>query len=67
MKTKRMSDRRFEACLAHLLERVLDRRGGDVRTFAEAGVLTSNKGLVVALGNGQEFQLTIVDSTRYGR
>ena len=64
MKTKRMSERGFERRLAHLLERVLDRRGGHVTTFAEAGVLTSNKGLVVRLGNRQEFQITIVDSTR---
>lgn len=35
-----------------------------VTTFDAAGVLTSNKGLVVRLGSGQEFQITIVDSTR---
>ncbi|MBQ8708816.1 MAG: hypothetical protein IJ523_12070 [Succinivibrionaceae bacterium] len=33
-----------------------------VRTFAEAGVLTYNKGLVLELPDGTEFQLTIVQS-----
>ena len=61
---KRMSERGFERRLANLLERVLDRSGGRVTTFNDAGVLTSNKGLVVRLGNKQEFQITIVESTR---
>ena len=61
---KRMSERGFERRLGNLLERVLDRSGGRVTTFDAAGVLTSNKGLVVRLGSGQEFQITIVDSTR---
>ena len=33
-----------------------------VRTFAEEGVLTYNKGLVISLPDGTEFQLTIVQS-----
>jgi len=33
-----------------------------VSTFQEAGVLTRNKGLVVRLQNGAEFQITIVQS-----
>ena len=33
-----------------------------VRTFAEGGVLTYNKGLVISLPDGTEFQLTIVQS-----
>ena len=66
MKRKRMSERRFEKKLARLLERVLEnsRGKGRVETFEEAGVVTSNRGLVLHLGNGQEFQLTIVESTR---
>lgn len=32
------------------------------RTFDEAGVLTSNQGLVVTLENGDQFQLTVVRS-----
>jgi hypothetical protein len=64
MKTKRMSERGFERRLANLLERVLERQGGDVATYERAGLMTSNKGLVVRLANGQEFQITIVESTR---
>ncbi len=33
-----------------------------VRTFAEAGVMTYNKGLVITAPDGSEFQLTIVQS-----
>ena len=33
-----------------------------VNTFEEAGVLTYNKGLVIALPDGTEYQLTIVRS-----
>lgn len=33
-----------------------------VSTFADAGVLTRNSGLVVRLRNGDEFQITIVQS-----
>jgi hypothetical protein len=65
MKKRRMSEKRFEAKLARLLERRLDSAGGSVTTFRETGVLTNNRGLVVTLPAGQEFQLTIVESTRY--
>jgi len=63
-KQKRISERRFETKLARILERLLDQCGGRVGTFEEHGVLTMNRGLVVELPNGQEFQLTIVESTR---
>ena len=33
-----------------------------VRTFENAGVLTYNKGLVITLPDGSEYQLTIVRS-----
>ena len=33
-----------------------------VRTFEEAGVMTCNRGLVISLPDGSEFQLTIVQS-----
>ena len=33
-----------------------------VRTFESAGVMTYNKGLVISLPDGTEFQLTIVQS-----
>jgi len=63
-KGKRISERRFEARLARLLERALEHRGGQVRTFEDDGILTMNRGLVVELPSGQEFQLTIVESMR---
>jgi hypothetical protein len=34
----------------------------DARSFEEAGVLTSNDGLVVRFPDGAEFQLTVVRS-----
>ena len=34
----------------------------EVRTFQQAGVMTYNKGLVISLPDGTEFQLTIVQS-----
>jgi hypothetical protein len=33
-----------------------------VDTFDDAGILTMNKGLLVELENGEEFQITIVQS-----
>ena len=39
-------------------------RGTEVTTFRDAGVLAGNRGLVVAFPNGQEFQITIVESSR---
>lgn len=33
-----------------------------VTTFADAGVMTYNRGLVLRLGDGSEFQITIVQS-----
>jgi hypothetical protein len=63
-KNRQMSEQRFETKLARLLERRLEPTGGHVTMFRDAGVLTMNHGLVVSLPNGQEFQLTIVESTR---
>ena len=40
----------------------LDPAGSVIRTYAQEGVMTYNKGLVVRLGNGTEFQITIVQS-----
>lgn len=34
----------------------------EVFTFEESGILTKNKGLVVELNDGSEFQITIVRS-----
>ncbi len=65
MKRRRMSERSFESKLAQLLERRLEQSDGSVTTFRDAGVLTMNRGLVVSLPNGQQFQLTIVESSRH--
>jgi len=64
MKKRRMSEKRFETKLARLLERRLENCGGSVTTFRDAGVLTNNRGLVVSLPGRQEFQITIVASSR---
>jgi hypothetical protein len=37
-------------------------RNAKIRSFEDRGVLTSNKGLVIQLATGEEFQLTIVRS-----
>jgi hypothetical protein len=64
MKKRRISEQQFETKLAALIERRLEKSGGTVTTFHNAGVLTMNRGLVVSLATGQEFQITIVESTR---
>ena len=61
-KSKTFTERGMERRLAVALASWLRRVGGSVRTFEEASVLTSNRGLVVTLPGRQEFQLTIVKS-----
>ena len=34
----------------------------NIQTFEEAGILTYNKGLVISMPDGTEYQLTIVQS-----
>ena len=36
--------------------------GCSVRTFADAGIMTCNQGLVLRLPNGSEFQVIIIQS-----
>jgi hypothetical protein len=68
-----MNERKFERTLQEVLEAVAasssqDRIAGEelsdagISTFEDAGVLTNNRGLVVRLQNGAEFQVTIVQS-----
>jgi hypothetical protein len=64
IKTRRISEKRFESKLARLLERRLEPIGASVSTYQDARVLTNNRDLVVSLPNEQEFQVTIVESTR---
>jgi len=64
-KRRRLNARRLERKLVDLFDGVFSKRsGGWAETFEQAGVLTDNRGIVLYVGNGQEFQLTIVDSTR---
>lgn len=67
-----MTEQRFQDCLYILMEAVSFGNHDDwdgepirqVRSFADLDVMTDNKGLVIKLANGSEFQLTIV-KTRY--
>jgi hypothetical protein len=59
MKKRCITEKRLETKLATILD-----RWAEVTTFRTAGVLTSNRGLVVKFPNGQEFQITIVESSR---
>ena len=60
MTKRRITEKRLETKLATLLG-----RWAEVQTFRDAGVLTQNRGLVLSFPNGQQFQLTIVESTRF--
>lgn len=42
--------------------KLLAEHGMVVETFAEAGLLTTDKGVVATLGNGSEYQVTITRS-----
>ena len=62
---RRLNERRLESKLVNLFDRIFsERSGGWAETFEQAGVLTGNRGVVLHVGNGQEFQLTIIESTR---
>ena len=57
----------FERRLQHVLEHVDEDEesvigGCRVTTFSDAGLLTRDRGLVVTLADGSEFQVTIVRS-----
>ncbi|MGC9455740.1 MAG: hypothetical protein ACP5HU_12905 [Phycisphaerae bacterium] len=72
-----MSDHEFQDALKTLLDELAFMDADDldqcdlpddlagierVRTFAEAGVLTDNAGLVIETADGGEYQVTIVQS-----
>lgn len=68
-----MSEKGFETCLKAVLNGELELNEsfdpdgvGHVEIFKDAGVLTMNRGLVVTMDDGTEFQVTIVRS-RLGR
>ena len=72
-----MTERKFEEVLQRMLGDAEPEAFGveeddvnymrEVTTYDEAGVLTRNKGLVVRLETGDEFQVTIVQSVRANR
>lgn len=47
-----------------LADAIAEGTGGEARTqsFADAGVLTTNEGIVLRLPDGREFQITVVRS-----
>ena len=62
---RRLNERRLESKLVNLFDDLFSRRsGGWAESFEDAGVLTGNRGVVISVGTGQEFQLTIIESKR---
>jgi len=60
-----MTTKRFEALLFAAIEQTDEMRERKIRrikTYEEAGVLTTDPGLVVTMDDGAEFQVTIVQS-----
>ena len=67
-----MSEQEFQDALREVIEERFyeiddDQRPSQrafVTTFAEAGVLTNNRGLIVTLADGSSFHLAIVERSR---
>ena len=61
-------DSRNDGALADRMRDLIDDAEGldDAMSFRDAGVLTDNAGVIIRLANGDEFQITIVQS-RVGR
>ena len=64
-----MTEKGFEACLQAVLNGELELNESfdpdgvsGVATFEDAGILTRNRGLVVTMDNGEEYQIKIVQS-----
>ena len=45
-------------------DRNMDSEVKEVSTFAEEGLMTMDKGVVIKMRNGQEFQVSVVESTK---
>lgn len=54
---KRLSERKVTERLRRLLERHI--KGAKTFTFKQAGILTTDSGLVVKLHSGRKFYLTV--------
>jgi hypothetical protein len=64
-KRRRLTERSLERKLVNLFDNLFSRRsGGWAESFEDAGVMAGNRGVVISVGTGQEFQITIVESTR---
>lgn len=63
-KRKHISERALAQKLADFFDNHYYEKGGSACTFDDKMLLTSNKGVILELPNGQEFQITIVESTR---
>ena len=64
-----MTEKGFEACLRAVLDGELELNEAfdpdgiqGVATFEDAGILTRNRGLVVTMDDGTEYQVTVVRS-----
>ena len=63
-----VTDESIQNGLMELIQTAVDDNFGigwenaDVRTFEQAGVMTYDKGLVVTLPDGSEYQITIIQS-----
>jgi hypothetical protein len=62
---RRYTEKKLESKLLDLFDRLFSNCGGHAATFEERGVLTNNRGLVLTMPNRQEFQIVIVESSRY--
>jgi hypothetical protein len=69
MRDRQLDEEKFEEILANMFDYFSDLHDdyeelecNRVTTFKDAEIMTMNKGLVVKLYNGKEFQLTIVRS-----
>jgi hypothetical protein len=57
-----MNEQNFEQQLLEILSEESEMEISNAQTFENAGILTCNRGLVVCLASGAEFQVTIVQS-----
>jgi len=69
MSDRQLDEEKFEELLYNMFDHFYDLHDdyeelecNKVQSFKEAEILTTNRGLVVRLYNGKEFQLTIVRS-----
>lgn len=57
-----MNEKQIQDKVQQAVEYWMEEDLQSVETFEEAGVLTGNKGLVLRMADGSEFQVTLVQS-----